>query len=900
MRGSPPAVVSVPVVSPTAVWPLVGRADELAQVLDSLTSAGGAVLAGPAGVGKSRLAAEALDAIARDGWSTFSVTAGSETVAAPFTPFAPFLGDDHGGDHVARFLRAGAAMTSAGDRVALWIDDAQLLDDVSLAFVRHLLTATPVRVVATVRTESPLPSTVARLWQDGGLRRIELHPLSQELTERLLRVVLHGDVHRSVLDWIWQTTRGNPLFVHELLLDAIDRGALAPRDGRWAVDAGVGGAGTRLQEVVAARVGAVSVDEREAVELLALAQPLGLTTLEGAVGAEVVARLEDRGLVIVRADRRRKLVSLAHPIHGEVVRATMSVTAGRDRRRRLIALTTGVGGRRQPDAVRVALWRYEVGDTDDWRSLLAAAEELAGATDRTILSALHGAAVPDISPARGLLEQAVLLAGSAFESGRSVRAAALLVRLLTRLGRDAEVPDVHARAAGLAIDEADELLLVKMRAVDVFFDHGDAPSAHTMLQAFTDRATDPDVHVAASASLAMVTALSGAPDDALAIARTVIDADAGARGDRLLGIAAAAIGLGEAGRITEALATLDEAFRALVAGDPGDLVVSISLVRTLLLACAGRMDEADQVVGSCYEAAVRADDGTTMGVFAALAAHLALERGHAERATALAGEATVRLADVDAYGLHDIALALRVHAAALSGELDVAAAARQQLDAEDDRKSGSESQRARGWLDVASGRTSTGVARLQVAAEVQDRAGRVMRAVAALHDLVRLGHAGVAVSRLQELATGSDSAVVDAMAAQAQAVVGSDGDALACVGAAWSAMGYDLFAAEAFAEAARVFGRAGKSRLATNARVRSDEAARRCGRVQTPALLADGPVAGLTRREREITGLAARGLTDRQIADELVVSIRTVQSHLYNAYAKLGAEGRSDLAALLG
>jgi DNA-binding NarL/FixJ family response regulator len=64
-------------------------------------------------------------------------------------------------------------------------------------------------------------------------------------------------------------------------------------------------------------------------------------------------------------------------------------------------------------------------------------------------------------------------------------------------------------------------------------------------------------------------------------------------------------------------------------------------------------------------------------------------------------------------------------------------------------------------------------------------------------------------------------------------------------------------------------------------------------------MVVDDPGPTLTRREREIAGLATRGLTDRAIAEVLVVSIRTVETHLYNAYAKLGVTGRADLAAAL-
>ncbi len=56
----------------------------------------------------------------------------------------------------------------------------------------------------------------------------------------------------------------------------------------------------------------------------------------------------------------------------------------------------------------------------------------------------------------------------------------------------------------------------------------------------------------------------------------------------------------------------------------------------------------------------------------------------------------------------------------------------------------------------------------------------------------------------------------------------------------------------------------------------------------------------LTSREREIVNLAAQGLWNRAIAQRLVVSVRTVEGHLYRAQAKLGTSSRRDLAALLG
>ena len=54
---------------------------------------------------------------------------------------------------------------------------------------------------------------------------------------------------------------------------------------------------------------------------------------------------------------------------------------------------------------------------------------------------------------------------------------------------------------------------------------------------------------------------------------------------------------------------------------------------------------------------------------------------------------------------------------------------------------------------------------------------------------------------------------------------------------------------------------------------------------------------GLTRREAEVTGLVARGLTNEAIAQELVLSERTVEMHVSNALHKLGLSTRTQLAA---
>ncbi|MCZ4494102.1 MAG: transcriptional regulator, LuxR family, partial [Conexibacter sp.] len=57
--------------------------------------------------------------------------------------------------------------------------------------------------------------------------------------------------------------------------------------------------------------------------------------------------------------------------------------------------------------------------------------------------------------------------------------------------------------------------------------------------------------------------------------------------------------------------------------------------------------------------------------------------------------------------------------------------------------------------------------------------------------------------------------------------------------------------------------------------------------------------AALTAREREIAALVASGQTNRDVAAALFLSEKTVESHLANAFVKLGVSSRRSIAAAL-
>jgi DNA-binding NarL/FixJ family response regulator len=61
-------------------------------------------------------------------------------------------------------------------------------------------------------------------------------------------------------------------------------------------------------------------------------------------------------------------------------------------------------------------------------------------------------------------------------------------------------------------------------------------------------------------------------------------------------------------------------------------------------------------------------------------------------------------------------------------------------------------------------------------------------------------------------------------------------------------------------------------------------------------VVADASEAGLTDREREVLELLTAGATNPEIADRLFLSRKTVERHVSNVLAKLGARNRAELA----
>jgi DNA-binding CsgD family transcriptional regulator len=152
---------------------------------------------------------------------------------------------------------------------------------------------------------------------------------------------------------------------------------------------------------------------------------------------------------------------------------------------------------------------------------------------------------------------------------------------------------------------------------------------------------------------------------------------------------------------------------------------------------------------------------------------------------------------------------------------------------------------------------------------------------------------------MSELATQIDGDLVAARVTYANALAARDSEALNKVSDDFADLGALLYAAEASAEAAVILRHAGNARRAGAAEHKAAGLLARCEGATTPAVQAITARVELTPSELDAARQAAAGHTNKQIANDMHLSVRTVESHLQRVYEKLGVSGRHALADAL-
>jgi DNA-binding CsgD family transcriptional regulator len=206
---------------------------------------------------------------------------------------------------------------------------------------------------------------------------------------------------------------------------------------------------------------------------------------------------------------------------------------------------------------------------------------------------------------------------------------------------------------------------------------------------------------------------------------------------------------------------------------------------------------------------------------------------------------------------------------------------------------------ATAWVSAAAGAVTRAIAEARSAAASCASRGQPAREVLCLQTATRFGDTTTA-TRLGELVGMVGGARVRVAARHAAALAAGDGDELMAASAEYEQIGDLLAAVDAAAQASvalRQVGRRGSALGATN---RARELAALCGDVHTPALSDAAAPAVFTGRMREVVMLAGSGLSNREIAARLQLSVRTVEGHMYRAAGRVGARDRNELARAIG
>ena len=811
--------------------------------------------------------------------------------------------------------------------LVVFLDDAHVADPSSseaLSYLAHNLQEQRLLVIVAARPAELAENETAtevllRLEQEGALQRRHLRPLDGESLGDLAEVVLEEVPPRPLVDWLADRSRGNPLFALGLLQALIDEGADLSAPVLHSIP-----------EELAERVGQMmhGLDEPELAALEALATAQGrvelhdLVALTGlpinrlAVGLEELVRLR----MVAEGQRGRELTyEIAHPLIQHSIYERIGLARRRGLHRRLgrvliesgrlaeaaphFAQSAAIGDEEAIGALRGAMQQAESREAyREALTILGVLVELIPAGDQRWLDVLralswraewvvdHRADTHALLGIKAMKAIYVLLADSPDPAPR----ATIKFRLAHFLGWGSGDLDEAERAC------ADSRSLFE-RA-------GDGAS---VLLADNELAW---IHGLQGDYAAMEEGGKGVGEAAEAIG----DAVAAIQGLHTLGHAAWIRGRfaeGEAALLrSNAIARAEHKVYRLTVG-----LVSLATC----FAVQGRMDEALSLI----EEAKAANPGWRDSILPEWESIVKWFAGDFRTALTRAQEAAGgRLGELSKRRVIGV-----VFAALAAVEAHQPSEARRHL-AKARRAIGDREWQffthacahAEGLLAWQEGNTAEALGVMREAPARILRTGAQPFAAVVLLDLAELaaelGDVPVAVYAAGELATIAvdiDRDLYRAMAAMGSAwsglaADGSNGAAAPAQRAvellsdsgcrAFRARALDLLgrsligndpaaAVSALEEAATAFDACG----AVWRRDRAADRLRTLGaRGRRAAAAVGGPVA-LSRRERQIARLAVKGQTAREIAKQLFISERTVETHLASAYGKLGVRSKLDL-----
>jgi DNA-binding CsgD family transcriptional regulator len=815
------------------------------------------VLAGDAGIGKTHLARALL--AAHVGYRSESIAGTQALSLIPFGAFARFIDCDPASPQVALLRAIGRRLGRQDQREpipVLMVDDAHLLDAGSAAVVHQLATAHTVRLILTVRTTTACPDTINRIWRDGYAVLVPVAPLRIEQLTDMVAGILGGPVDPYTIGRLYQLTGGNALAVVEIVAAARADGTLDTANGVWRWRGSLRRS-PGVERLLATRLAASTLAERDALLLVALADPLETDVLAELVDPALIESMTEQGLL--RSSPSGDVVSLPHPLYGDVLCGAASAVTLR-RLRRALALRL----HRPEDVLRRVSLMVAAADTPSEVDLVNAARQAVARLDGVL-----GEQLTRLLPTAHR-DRSLLLAGA--------------------LSMQRRFDEVETLLASATDAEPERFELIGARVTNLVRGLHRTDLAVAFLDALADRAGVAGSPMFALLRLHESVLLRRHADAAAACADDPYLAHVDVNGPAGWAIQQLAGAYYQLGRVDDALTLLAAHIRA---GVPTDILVALRFGTIGAQLAAGRPVDAEQTARSLLRLGIESDlpDAVCLGQ-AAIGEICAYRGDYHGASTALRQALAIDYAPGTARHWMLCRLAI---AEAGSGQIDAAWSRLGEAKAFGVDSSSAylaeDRANAQAYVLACAGEVSAAAHLLTDLIDGHLDHGAIWPALDATQLLARIGQVRPARALLDRftLVGPLAQAHIDLVRALA------DDSAVALLRAAAD---YERLGALGLAaEAATAASAAGGRTAAAAARVRD-------------RLVADSPVTALpwwrggnrlllSLREREIAQQAAAGRSNAEIAEHLVLSVRTVENHLHAIYAKLGVTGRGELAAAL-
>ncbi len=857
-------------------WPVVQRENEYTTIQSALVDQQGVcgiVLVGDAGVGKTTLARLVTQSLpTRVQW-----VAGTESARSiPLGVFAHLVGAATSRDPVAFLAAARETILSEGNSV-IGVDDAHLLDQLSATLLHQLALDGSVRIVATVRSGETVPDAITSLWKDGYLQRLHLMPFTKDQCVSLIESALGGRVEGLSADLMWEASGGNALFVRHLVEGALEAGTLRQVRGVWQLR-GRTAVTSELASLLDSRVDQLPDNVLHALRLLTFCEPLDLDTLSSIAGDDAVEEAESRGLVRIVDEHNSVDVRFNHPLFGEVIRKRLGMAGARRLRGEVVRALQDRPLRGPTDRIRLAELTLDSDQSPELDLLVTAARDAIALSNVTLGERFARAAV---------------------NRGGGLVASELLARSLLWQGNSAEAEET---LSAFDPDEMNELELVRwglVRIANLHWSMGDAEGADEVLELLCDKVTHAGLKLVVAGVASASRLFENQLEEAVELSERVLaspDASAAAVEWAVFG-GALALALMGRGDDVEAVAERGHQYDDKVDGLLRYLT-AFGEVRALVL--RGDFDTAAKRSADIVRI-TSAGQYLAWGMANVLVGTVELGRGRFADTVSRMEQTVAALTSESAASWSFPARLLLAQSYCALGRADAGAKMMAELRTRSGRHVavfGPQLRIAEAWLAAAEGNVSAAIELALDAARQAAESKQIAIEMLALHDAVRFGDQ-TCLDRLADLSDGIGGRLASVIGAHARAVRDHDAAGLFEAAQQFEQVGALLSAADTAAQAAVAFEAADDRRRSVEAAAAATRLAAQCGGIRTPALdLAAHPLP-LTVREREIANLVAAGLSNREIADRLVVSVRTVEGHLYRACIKLDISDREDLAAMI-